>query len=189
MGRVVFAVCLSVLSYVSAWEVLAASTDLQVSATLRMKVSVTTLQNLAFGEIIISESASGTLALRPDGSVATTGSGLSSGGASSPQAGQVNIISDADQLVDVSCVSAVVANQSGETFPVSVIVAQTAQSSGISCAGLGAPVLAVDQQSSSGSVFVGGVIDASDLSGITTSAAFSSGFAAGSPAVFQAVYQ
>lgn len=184
-----FAICLTVMTFFNSSLSLSASTDLQVSATLRMKVAVTTLQNLAFGEIIVSESPSGTLAIQPDGSVETTGAGLSSGGASLPQAGQVNIISDSSQLVDVSCASAVVANQSGETFPVSVIVATAAQDSGITCAGLGAPVLTVDQQSSSSSVFVGGVIDASDLSGINASAAFSSGLASGSPAVFQAVYQ
>ena len=166
--------------------IFAASDTLNVSAKLRVKLAVTTVRNLQFGAVLVDQSPSGALEIRPDGSVVTTGTGLNAG-ASAPQVGQVDILGEADQPIDLSCSPAMLANQQRETFPFIPIVADRAVSTGTYCAGGGVPVLALSQASSS--VYIGGLINASDLVGLKAFEEFSTGRPSGTPAVFKAVYQ
>ncbi|NKB45658.1 MAG: DUF4402 domain-containing protein [Alphaproteobacteria bacterium] len=170
-----------------AWA--AGSAPVQVSANLRPVISVTAFQNINFGDLIVGQAPTGLFEIRPDGSVVFTGSGLTPTTVITPQAGQVDIVGQIGQAIDVSCESAVVANVIDEAFQIGISVAELAQAQSVSCAGLGTPVLTVPQTQSVSSVFVGGAINAADLAGITSFDMFSSNNAAGVAAVFQAVYQ
>lgn len=167
----------------------ASTSPVHVTANLRPVISVTAFQDINFGDLIVGQAPSGLFEIRPDGSVVFTGSGLTATTTITPQAGQIDIAGQIGQAIDVSCQSAVVANAFDESFAISILVAQTTQSQGVTCAGIGSPVLTVPQTEPVSPIFVGGVFDASDLADITTYEEFSSSFAAGFAAVFQAVYQ
>lgn len=167
----------------------ASSTPMNVSASLRPIISLSVFQDLSFGDIIVGVSPSGLFEIRPDGTISFSGSGLTPTAAMSPQAGQINMIGEQGLSIDVSCESAVVSNALAETFGIAISVAPTAQAQSFSCAGLGTSVLTVPQTEAVSSVYVGGTIDASDLTGLSSYELFSSANAAGVPAVFQAVYQ
>lgn len=160
---------------------------MQVSATLRPIISLSVLQDLNFGDIIVGVSPTGLFEIRPDGTVSFSGSGLTATAA--PQAGQIDIAGEQGLAIDVSCESAVLSNALAETFDIGISIAAAAQAQSFACSGLGTSVLTVPQTESVSSVYVGGTIDASDLAGLTSYELFTSALAAGSPAVFQAVYQ
>lgn len=160
---------------------------MNVSVTLRPIISLSVLQDLSFGEIIVGASPSGLFEIRPDGTVSFSGSGMTA--AAAPQAGQIDIAGEQGLAIDVSCQSAVLSNTIAETFDIDISIAPAAQTQSFACSGLGTPVLTVPQTESVSSVYVGGTIDAADLTDITSYEFFTSDNAAGSPAVFQAVYQ
>tara|TARA_R110000868_G_scaffold85324_15_gene240168 strand:- start:292 stop:1026 length:735 start_codon:yes stop_codon:yes gene_type:complete len=168
----------------------AASDALHIGVSLRTKVTITSIQDLQFGDIVVGSSPSGTLTVRPDGSVVTTGSGLHAGASSPPQPGRIDITSDAGHAIDLSCTAAVVANQHGEHFPVSTTVTHSTGEAAVACSGIGSPALTFSQnQTSHSSVFIGGAINSADISGLNTLEAFSSSLPSGSPTILLAVYQ
>lgn len=167
----------------------ASTAPVHVSANLRPIISVTTFQDINFGDLIVGQAPSGLFEIRPDGSVVFTGSGLTPTATVTPQAGQIDIAGQVGQAIDVSCESAIVANAINETFEISILVAELAQAQGVFCAGVGTPVLTLPQTQPASSVFIGGSLDAADLADITSLDLFSSSNAAGAAAIFQAVYQ
>lgn len=167
----------------------ASSTPVNVSVSLRPIISLSVFQDLNFGDLIVGVSPSGLFEIRPDGTIAFSGSGLTPTASVSPQAGQINMVGEQGMSIDVSCESAVLSNALAETFDIGISIAAAAQAQSFACSGLGTSVLTVPQTETVSSVYVGGTIDASDLAGLTSYELFSSAIAAGSPAVFQAVYQ
>ena len=171
----------------AAWS--AGTTLVSVAATLRPQISLSVLQDIDFGDIIVGEDPSGFIELSPDGTVTVNGTNIAVGGSVAPQPGQIDVTGDNGQIVDVSCISAVVANPFDETIAINILVAENADSSGIPCEGVGTPVVSIAQPEDPAPIFIGGQIDALDLDGLQNLQFFSSSQQSGVPALFQAVYQ
>ena len=167
---------------------LAQSDTVEVTATLRQAVTVATQTNVAFGDVDVNLSGSGTLELRPDGTFAASGTDITSAGGTS-SAGVITVSGSNGVNIDVSCSTATVANSAGQTIAVPTSIAEGASASGTTCAGVGTTAVTVSLTSGSTSINMGATLDIANMSGVTSTGAFSTTNTNGSAANIQAVYQ
>jgi hypothetical protein len=167
----------------------AQSDTVEVTATLRQAVTVTTQTDVSFGDVDVNLSGTGTLELRPDGTFAASGTDITSAGSGTVSAGVVNISGSNGVNIDVSCTSATVANSAGQTIAVPTSIAEGASATGTTCGGLGSTAITVSLTTGATAINMGATLNIANMSGVTSTGAFSTTNSGGSASTLQAVYQ
>lgn len=166
----------------------AQSDTVDVTATLREAVTVTTATDVSFGLVDVNLSGSGTLTLNPDGSFTASGTDITSAGGSS-SAGQIDITGSNGINIDVSCSTATVSNASGETVATPTTISLTASATGTACAGVGSAAVTASLSTGSTSLFMGAQLALANMTGVTTTGAFATTNPNGVASTVQATYQ
>ncbi len=167
----------------------AQSDDVEVTATLREAVTVTTATDVSFGNVDVNLAGTGTLTINPDGSFSTTGTGITSAGSRTVTAGQINLTGSNGINIDVSCDAATVANASAEAVSVPTNIANGALASGTACTTVGATAITVSLTGGTTSLFMGATLDLANMGSVTNTGVFASTNGGGSAATVQATYQ
>lgn len=167
----------------------AQSDTVDVTATLREAVTVTTLTDVSFGNVDVNLAGSGSLTLNPDGSFSSTGTDITSAGSGTISAGQINLTGSNGVNIDVSCSTAVVANASAEAVTVPTSIANGALASGTTCAGTGSTAISVSLSGGSTSLFMGATLALANMGSVTNTGIFATTNTGGSASTVQATYQ
>lgn len=167
----------------------AQSDTVDVTATLREAVTVTTATDVSFGLVDVNLAGTGTLTLNPDGSFTASGTDIVSAGSGTVSAGQINITGSNGINIDVSCSAATVSNAGGETVATPTTVSLTASATGTACAGVGTAAVTASLSTGSTSVFMGAQLALANMGSVTTTGAFATTNPNGVASILQATYQ
>lgn len=167
----------------------AQSDTVDVTATLREAVTVTTATDVAFGNVDVNLAGTGSLTLNPDGSFTTSGTGITSSGSGTVSAGQINLTGSNGINIDVSCSAATVANSGGETVSTPTTISLTASATGTACNGVGTSVVTASLTTGSTSLFMGAALDIANMGSVTTTGVFATTNTNGVASTVQATYQ
>lgn len=167
----------------------AQSDTVEVTATLREAVTVTTATDVSFGDALVNLTGTGSLTLNPDGNFTTSGTGITSAGSGTVTAGQITLTGSNGINIDVSCSEATVANASAEAVVVPTNIANGAAASGTTCGGVGSTAITVSLTGGTTSLFMGATLDLANMSSVTATGVFATTNTGGSASTVQATYQ
>jgi len=175
----------------------AATQDVDASITTRSALSITKNSDMDFGQVDYTGAHSGTITLGTDGSIAATGTGLTTSGGS-PTAGDLSVTGDGASLINITCETSGILEAAGgdqltlQNTEISVNTggAGTTFGLGTACAGIGSGAVAADLSANpTTEVLIGGEIDATGVGAIAESGAYSTTTGGGNPVTVDVVYQ